>query len=334
MAIIHQDGFEVFGPDFPITRDYFPESGSWEVQQPGRFGDSKSIRTVGGTRLKRGLPAALASIAGGYSCNIDSLSQVTSEGVGIEFLTASGSLIFAVGVDSMGRIVATTNNLNSGIVATSAKAIDAGVWFHLGFEITRHSSTGSIKVYVNGAQIISATNVNTGNEDYAGWRFRSAPGGGIYTYFDDLYLCDTAAWLGECRISPLVPTADTAQKDFAPSIGSDNFECVNDLPANTSDWVSSSTVGAKDLYEIGDLPFTPLAVLGIRVAVIAKKNEITTRTFRPIIKSGGTSANGSTKAAASDYALAYDIFEKDPNTDAAWTKSGIDALQVGVEVVA
>ena len=41
-----------------------------------------------------------------------------------------------------------------------------------------------------------------------------------------------------------------------------------------------------------------------------------------------------TRVLGTSYALYDDRFEIDPATGAAWTKSGVDALQVGVEVVA
>lgn len=333
MALIHQDGFEIFGPNFPLTRDYIM-SGSWDVQQSGRFSDSKSVRGAGGDTLTKGLPSTLSTIAAGLSMKIDNLSSSTSNGPGVSFVDVTGTVRFSVQINSLGQIIATNNNFGSGVVGTSASVVSTGAWFHLGIEIVRHDSTGSVNVYFNGARVISVTNVNTGGADFAAVRILTAPGGGVYTYVDDLYVNNVASWSGECRVSPLVPTADTAQKDFVPSTGSDNYACVDDQPASTDDWVSSSTVGAKDLYELGDLPFTPLAIIGVRVLVVAKKDDITTRTFRPILRSGGTSANGATKSASSDYAIAYDIFEKDPNTSAAWTKSGVDALQVGVEVVA
>ena len=224
------------------------------------------------------------------------------------------------------------SNPASNILGTSATGlISASVWFHLGVEVVRHATAGSVNVYVDGVQVLSLSNVNTGATAVNQTRICKM---NSFAVFDDFYFCNEASWLGECRCSPLIVTADTAQKDFTPSTGSDNYACVDEVPAVTTDYVSSTTPGDVDLYETSDLSFNPVSILGIKATLVAAKDDITTRTYRSKIKSGGTTANGSTKSASSSYSITADIYDKDPNTGSAWIKSGIDALQIGVEVVA
>ena len=53
-----------------------------------------------------------------------------------------------------------------------------------------------------------------------------------------------------------------------------------------------------------------------------------------MLKSGVTTADGATRVLGTSYALHDDRFDVDPATGAAWTNTGVDALEAGVEVVA
>ena len=50
-------------------------------------------------------------------------------------------------------------------------------------------------------------------------------------------------------------------------------------------------------------------------------------------KSGTTTADGTTQGMATSYLPYGDLYETDPDTAMAWTSSGVDNMQVGIEVV-
>jgi hypothetical protein len=100
-----------------------------------------------------------------------------------------------------------------------------------------------------------------------------------------------------------------------------------------SNYVSSATVGNKDLYDVTDLPFTPSSVYAVKVTWRARKDDATTRTVRANLKSGATTANGATKAMGASYQSYSDVYLTDPNTSAAWTVSAVNAIQVGPEII-
>lgn len=341
MALIHFDGFEDHSTDFPSDMRYGITS-SWTIittyQATGRFSDSKALSFSGSARagLTYNLPTAKNGVAVGASMQIGTLANpaTSSNTSGFMFLDDSGNDVVNVGVQANGSVIAwrgTTPGTN--VIATSvAGLVSSGAWFHLGVEITRNGSTGTLNVYVDGVQVIAATGVNTYASDISSVVLsKQVSTTGL---FDDFYVCDTAAWLGECRSSPLVLTGDTAQKDFTPSTGSDNYACVDELPLNSTDYVSSATVGDKDRYTVTDLGYTPTAIVGVKVSTVANKDDITTRTLRNNLKSGGTNVNGTTRALSSSYRFIEDVFPNDPNTSTNWTKSGVDAIEVGMEVVA
>ena len=100
-----------------------------------------------------------------------------------------------------------------------------------------------------------------------------------------------------------------------------------------ADYVASGTVGDLDLYETGDLPFVPDSVHAVQVTTCARKDDAATREVRSKVKSGATTANGASHALTASYIYYRDIVEADPNTSEAWTSGGVNAIQIGPEVV-
>jgi hypothetical protein len=142
-----------------------------------------------------------------------------------------------------------------------------------------------------------------------------------------------ATWLGERRIDTLRPSADTAQKDWTPDTGTDNYSRVNETPINgDTSYVTAATVGNKDRYALNDLPINPVTVAAVQALVVARKDDAVTRAIAPVIKSGATEAVGDDFGLASGYGAALKIFETDPNTSSAWTTSGVNALEAGMTV--
>jgi hypothetical protein len=97
-------------------------------------------------------------------------------------------------------------------------------------------------------------------------------------------------------------------------------------------YVYSSNIGDADLYNIADLPFTPVAIIGVQTRAFVRKSDAGVRTGRIQIKSGGTTVTQDLVLSSSYLNLSrFDAV--DPNTGAAWNQAGINALQIGPVVV-
>lgn len=110
-------------------------------------------------------------------------------------------------------------------------------------------------------------------------------------------------------------------------------EDMNPPPGDTS-FVSSSTPGAQDLYLFPNLTTNPTAIYTVAVKSYARLTDTGNRSISLVVQSGSTSSTGSSAAQipATSYQWADSIFDTDPNTNAAWTKSGLDAAQTGIKV--
>jgi hypothetical protein len=101
-------------------------------------------------------------------------------------------------------------------------------------------------------------------------------------------------------------------------------------------YVYSSTVNQEDLYSFATLAsqsLTPASILGVAPFCVVKRSDSGARTLSVRAKSSGTDVAVVTQPAVSNsYSYNGGFIGLDPATSAAFTISGMDALQVGVKV--
>jgi len=223
------------------------------------------------------------------------------------------------------------------------------VWYYVEIQVVVSSTVGSVNVQVNGANVLSLTNVNT---DPLG-------DGSILNYqlgvlFDQVLsavnvgftICDhyvanasgsqNTGFLGDTRVACVFPTGEGTNDQFSPNGAGSNWQCVDDNPEQDGDttYVSSSTVSNIDEYTHGATPANTGTIYGVQLCAVARKDTAGTRSHQNFIQSASASAAGAAYPLSLSYAWYLDVVESDPNTSAAWTKAGLDAAQLGVKVAA
>ena len=157
-------------------------------------------------------------------------------------------------------------------------------------------------------------------------------------YYDDKYTIDSVspnnALFGKRIVQTRFVNGDTSQKDFTPDTGTSNYSRLTDaVPDGDSSYVKSGNTGAKDLYSLGNLSDVPSEINGVAVKILARKDNSATRELRAVIKSGSSEAYGAPVGLPNNYKRVAGIFETDPATGAAWTSEGVNAAQIGFQVV-
>jgi hypothetical protein len=108
---------------------------------------------------------------------------------------------------------------------------------------------------------------------------------------------------------------------------------VSELLANgDTDFNYSGTVGERDLYELGNLQGTPVAIVAVATKGFIKKSDAGARSGQVLLKSGATEVAGPDTVLSSTYTYLQRIDPTDPNTGTAWTITAVNALQVGQKV--
>jgi hypothetical protein len=107
---------------------------------------------------------------------------------------------------------------------------------------------------------------------------------------------------------------------------------VNEVPYSSANYVSGSTPAFRDTYTMSDIPANVATVYGVQNNVIAKRTSTGAIGFKPAIKSGTTVYYGTQAATTTNDATYSDLRVTDPNTAAAWTVSGVNNLESGLEI--
>lgn len=215
----------------------------------------------------------------------------------------------------------------------------AYVWYYLEFKATIHDSAGSYEIRINGITQQSYSGLDTKVGSNAGVDYIAIGVGtnGYYYYCDDIYICDDTGstnndFLGDVRIVALYPNAAGDQTDWTPSTGN-NYDCVNDAqPNDDTDYVSTSTATNEDLYNIENITISG-EILGVQVNARFRKDDAGSRKLKLAMKSDATTIYSSGYSVTDDYIYEEFVSDVDPDGDVAWTVAGLNALQIGANLV-
>jgi hypothetical protein len=112
-----------------------------------------------------------------------------------------------------------------------------------------------------------------------------------------------------------------------------NFSETNEVPPGGDlSCVTSSTVGAEDRYSFGSLSSTPSNIAGVKVSALMRKTDSGARTVSVQLKSGSAEVSGAAQSPSASYTYFAAYQDTDPNTNAAWTASGINSLTAGAKI--
>lgn len=342
MSLLFFDGFQ------NINLMQKPE---WAISSPavtvGRDGTPNSALNQGSSEKYLNLPSAATTCIVGvaWECttaSVFSASQAQNYLIGF---VRSGVTECVVGVNASGMLELRRTSHVGPLLATSSGHIPMTVdqWYSVQAKVTLKSDgTGSGEVRLNGVAVINFTGqtaVTTGDVTQV-----TLGGYPFSTQFDDFWVCDgvdaTATqgapnnnFLGDLKVSTLFPTAEGDTLQLTPSTGTAHWSLVDENPVNTTDYVSSSTSGQRDLYNVGDLVATATAPLAVRVGLYAQKSDAGSASIKTLIKENGSLTAGAVQPLMTTWSGFYGVMRtKKPSNDTPWTVADINGLQVGVEV--
>jgi hypothetical protein len=153
-------------------------------------------------------------------------------------------------------------------------------------------------------------------------------------YINDVII-DDATWPGNTRLQSIVPTDVGYSTQWTPEpIGNDNYDCVDDAPNNSADYIRTNVNDKLDLYEMSDIVGTIGTIRAIQPMVNAKSigNPISTN-IQLAIRTNSTNYFSSSKVSPVSYRQLYNIWEDNPHTGDPWQDTEINSIQIGVKSV-
>ena len=253
----------------------------------------------------------------------------------LQLRDTANTVVAQVSVTNTATVTVTVLGTLRATVSYAAAGVVDLAWNYLEFECFANASTGTVRVQVNGVAIAGLNwDGNTGSNLLAS-AIVTANG----YWIDDIYILNGAgsapwnAMLGDVAVVPIYPNGAGTSTQFTASGAATNWQAVSETDRSTSQIVSSSTVGHRDLYALGDLPANAATVLGLRVLGYWSKSDAGARTGALPVRSGGTTNSGAAYGLPTSYGYNLRLLPVNPVTGVQWTVSEVNALEAGVEVV-
>ena len=337
------DSFETYSAASDLTRRWYYQYNISGISfVAGKNGGSAlksydaSLVIYNVARIQR-----LSSIRVGFWFKCDTRPSATSSLLHLmSFGNTNSENQVGLGMDTSGHLVAFKSSSFAGgnTLGTGSTVLDTSTWYWVELYTVIDSSSGSVLLEIDGVEELNLTSIDTdpqltGTVDQVG----IVSGSGAANYFDHFFIADGSlfgASLGPQYIDVLTPTEDTAYADFTPSSGSDHYAMVDDVPNDGSTtYVYGNTLGSQDRFVVSDLADNPYAINLVQIASIAIDSATNTELeIKTNIYSGAESLSGPGLCPQDSFADAVVITATDPDTDGAWNKSAVDALQAEVEI--
>lgn len=279
------------------------------------------------------------TIAGvGYGLYMESLPSAANARITLaQFQNNGGASCVSLCVTTTGQIEVRSGGPTGTVVATSAPVLVTTAWQHVEIKASIHATTGAVEVRVNGQTVINASNINTdvpgtGITSQVRVGHDSALGGlGPIWYVDDIFAWDTSGsynndFIGDKKVYVLLPDADTAVADWTPDSGPTGYTQIDEIPPVSTDYIQGSTPGDVSEFGMSDLPSDVTNVLALQFYTKMLKTDAGDSSVQMAVVSGASDASGADRPITTNATVYMDVFEEDPDTNAPWTLSGVNAI--------
>lgn len=341
MAIRTIDGFDLYTGtttgNFPATLNGWSFASASPAMSAGRFG-GQALRknTANGSNFQKSLGYNVTQFAVGHAIQQFSYDNEVFDNIFMYFqLIGSGNQLY---INQKPNGLLTALGEGAALLATSTAPIALNVWQFIEYEVGIANSGGFVRIYLDGALILNASNVDTQDQTGTGIDqlfFGPTDNNAQNFEIDDLYVTDTANRLGDCRVETLRPTADSTPEQWTPSTGTNSTAVLDETLINgDTDYIASSTVGQKTQVAMGNMSASPERIWAVQSSFTARKDDATARAARGYLSSPSGNQDGADRTMLTTYQKFSDIYETDISTSGAeWTKTAVDALEVGVELL-
>lgn len=232
------------------------------------------------------------------------------------------------------------------VLGRSLPIIGAGAYQHIEIYAKASNTVGAFEVRVDEITKLNLTGIDTvatANVEFSQVAvYHELKGGADPPYptidFADFFVNDTTAdgsgcdtFIGDVKSGVRMVNADTAQADFTLSSGVTGYELLDEVPANDSDYISTTSATAESDFGIEDGPANVSEILTARPFVRAMKDDAGTCTVAPSLKSNSVKATVDDQPVTTEFAYYDSNVPVDPDSGVPWVAADLDAALHVVE---
>lgn len=223
------------------------------------------------------------------------------------------------------------------VMATTVNTILSSGFDFLQFKITHHPTTGSVEILRgDGSVFETVSNLNTAvsgvnqSASVIAGGYGALIGGVGQTVechylrgiISDFHLLNTVAngddaldpvtFCGDRHWERISLTADGFYAQWTPSTGSTHFDLIEEVPPNTTDYNSSSTVGNKDTFVVSAAGGPPAATAFLGLTMYLQKTSGGGDEVKGLFRLGGADRNGTAFLVPSPFAFRQSFLASKP----------------------
>lgn len=309
---------------------------SWVDPGQSRTGDQSYRFDAGGFNqpiLRRSLGVTTMVCGVALAVYMNNLPSTTAQGFSISWRSAANAVIARASINTDGTI--SVYNAAGTLLSTSTATVSASAFNHIEGKVIVSATVGYIEIRLNGETILVVTDLNLGSTPITQIALLPHSGTGTpTTYIDDLVVWDNTGtdnidFLGPVRVYTLFANADISPVDWSISGAATANEAVDEVPPDDdTSYIQASSV--DDIVQMG-LPALSEDVeilAAVQVATYGKLSSGGVGFVRTSMLSGADEAAGVDRPLTTSYAYRLDVFERDPDTNAAWNKAGFESSLV------
>lgn len=256
----------------------------------------------------------------------------------IEFRDGSNAAVARCAIQSDGSIgVYDANSLT--YIGASQPCLQTSSWSHVEIKLTSDDVAGAVEIRVNGETVLSLEDQDFGTGVAAlVWGNPQKNSSGSFNWnIDDIFTWDTTGtlnnnFIGAQRVTTIFPDADTAVADWAKTGAANGYDCIDNVPPDgDTTYISTDGLNDQSEFELPALPPETDSIAGVYVPVLARLESAGSGNVQVSMISGVDAAAGPDTPLTTTYNYWGSVFETDPATDVAWTKSGLETALLRIE---
>lgn len=243
---------------------------------------------------------------------------------------AGVNLKLGVTINSAGNLIAL--DATGATLGTGSTALSLNTWYRIGVRCGTSATVGPYEIQINGVTELSGTG-NLDADNSIGIQIGKVinlNGNTVDFFYDDLVI-DDAGFVGNAEVKIAVANANGATMAWTGGTGASDYTQVDEIPFGTTDYVQSTAQNDVALFDVQDCATTGVSGTIHGVAYLGRVQRAggTNGTMVCRLESSGTNGDSASTTTTAGVATRMHIFSTDPDTSAAWTTGGIDAVEVG-----
>ena len=340
----HANIWDVTAPTFAYTTTAPRNGGSQQCIGPDAF-ERTGVKALGAnyTHLFAGFGYMIRSAAISATptnCTLRLMDGATTQ-VGLK-VRSDGSISVHAGGNTSATLLGQTA---AGVIVAAGTSGTGADYKMIELEVVCATGTGgSIKVRVADVEVLNVTGLNTapsGGAQINRFSLIVCASGSMNERIDDFYINDDTGsapentFFGEAFVvESAIPTGNGNSSQWVGSDGNstDNYLLVDDTGNDDTDYVKSGTLNDLDTYALGNLSNATGTVIGMNHYMVARKDDVATRTIASAIRTNSADYVGSNKTMTGTYATYIENRLLNPDTSLRFTISEVNALEAGQKV--